>query len=78
MPFSIWSNVTFNLLLNVTVPLYVSAEMIPITTEIATRTPNDIKRYLSDEGRFYAQPEERRLELSKFQSEGHTLVSGSV
>jgi hypothetical protein len=47
-----WSNVTFSLPLNVAVPLYVRAETIPITTEIATRTPNDINRYLSDEDRF--------------------------
>jgi len=49
-----WSNVTFNFPRNVAVPLYVNAETIPITTEIATRVPKDMSRYLSDEVRFYA------------------------
>jgi hypothetical protein len=56
-----WSSVTFSLPPNVAVPLYVNAETIPITIEIATRTANDINRYLSDEGRFCVYPEERRL-----------------
>lgn len=59
-----WSNVALSLPPNVTVPLYVSAETIPITTEITTRTPNDINRYFSDDGRFYVEPEARRLRFS--------------
>lgn len=59
-----WSNVAFNLPLNATVPLYVSAETIPIMVEIATRTPNDISKYLSDEGLFCVEPEGQLLRLA--------------
>ena len=48
-----WSNVAFNFPWNVAVPLYVNAETIPMTTEIATRAPKDMSRYFSDEVRFY-------------------------
>jgi hypothetical protein len=57
----IWSTVAFSLPWNDADPLYVNAETIPITTEIATSAPKDISRYLSDEGRFYAEPEEQLL-----------------